>query len=227
MKHFSKLEKNLGVKFNDINLLKQALVHRSYINENPDFKLGHNERLEFLGDAVLELIVTEHLYNNYDNPEGELTNWRSSLVNSKMLSNIARNLGAEDYLYLSRGEARDMGKAREYILGNTFEAIMGAIYIDQGYNVSKKFITKNLLVKLPKILKDKLYIDPKSHFQELAQSKEGVTPEYRVLKESGPDHAKHFVVGVYLEDRLIAKGKGSSKQLAQVAAAGKALEKYE
>lgn len=226
MKNFSVLEKNLGITFKNQNLLKQALVHRSYLNENPHFSLGHNERLEFLGDAVLELVVTEHLYEHYDNPEGEMTNWRSSLVNSKMLARVAQEVGVEDFLYLSRGEARDTGKAREYILGNTFEAIVGVIYLDQGYRAARKFIKKKLLVHLPEILEKKLYIDPKSHFQELTQSREGVTPEYRVLAENGPDHAKQFVVGVYIGKKLVGKGEGSSKQLAQVAAAEKALKEY-
>lgn len=226
MKDFSRLEESLGIHFKKQHLLKQALVHRSYLNENPSFKLNHNERLEFLGDAVIELVVTEHLYNNYDNPEGEMTNWRSSLVNSKMLAQVARKLSIDDYLYLSKGEKQDLGKAREYILGNTFEAIVGAIYLDQGYPSAHSFIEKNLLVKLPRILKDKLYIDPKSHFQELAQEREGVTPEYRVLQEEGPDHAKHFVVGVYIGSKLMGKGEGSSKQSAQVAAAERALDEY-
>ncbi len=226
MKDFSKLERTLGLTFKDQKLLKQALVHRSYINENHNFELGHNERLEFLGDAVLELVVTAYLYHHYDNPEGEMTNWRSSLVNSKMLAKMAKSLEMDGFLYLSRGEKKDTGKAREYILGNAFEALIGAIYLDQGYKVAQKFIEKNILVKLPRILKEKLYIDPKSHFQELTQEREGVTPEYQVLKESGPDHNKHFIVGVYLEKKLIAKGTGSSKQTAQVAAAEAALDQY-
>lgn len=226
MKNFTKLENSLGVKFKNLNLLKQALVHRSYINENPRFNLGHNERLEFLGDAVLELIVTKHIFSNYDRSEGEMTNWRSSLVNSKMLARIAQKLGVGDFLYLSKGESRDTGKAREYILGNTFEAITGAIYLDQGYKVTQKFIEKKLLNRLPRILKEKLYIDPKSHFQELVQEKEGITPEYKVLAESGPDHVKHFIIGVYIGKKIMGKGEGSSKQAAEVAAAKKALEKY-
>ncbi|MDD5626810.1 MAG: ribonuclease III [Patescibacteria group bacterium] len=226
MKKFSALEKNLDVKFKNQDLLKQALVHRSYINENPGFRLPHNERLEFLGDAVLELIVTENLFNHYNNPEGEMTNWRSSLVNSKILAIVSRDLGVEDFLYLSKGETRDTGKAREYILGNAFEAITGAIYLDQGYAVTRRFIKNKLLTHLPKILAEKLYIDPKSHFQELTQEKEGVTPEYKVLEERGPDHAKHFEVGVYVGKMMMGKGKGTSKQLAQVEAAKDALERY-
>ncbi|MDP2918085.1 MAG: ribonuclease III [bacterium] len=226
MKDFSLLEKNLGLKFKNQDLLQQALVHRSYINENPKFHLSHNERMEFLGDAVLELVVTEHLFNNYNNPEGEMTNWRSSLVNSTMLAKIAHTLQVEDFLYLSRGEAKDKGKAREYILGNSFEAITGAIYLDQGYPAAQKFIQDKMLKHLPKILAEKLYIDPKSHFQELTQEREGVTPEYKVLGESGPDHNRNFVVGVYVEKKIMGQGEGSSKQQAQVEAAKNALEKY-
>ncbi len=226
MKNFSVLEKNLGVQFKNQDLLKQALVHRSYINENPGFHLQHNERLEFLGDAVLELIVTEDLFNHYDNPEGEMTNWRSSLVNSKMLAMVSRKLCVEDFLYLSKGETRDTGKAREYILGNAFEAITGAIYLDQGYDIAKRFIKDKLLVYLPKILAEKLYIDPKSHFQELTQEEEGITPIYKVLEEKGPDHAKHFKVGVYVGKKMMGEGEGTSKQAAQVEAAKDALERY-
>jgi len=226
MKNFSILEKNLGLKFKNQDLLQQALVHRSYINENPKFHLSHNERMEFLGDAVLELVVTEHLFNNYNNPEGEMTNWRSSLVNSTMLAKIAHALQVEDFLYLSRGETKDKGKAREYILGNSFEAITGAIYLDQGYPAAQKFIQDKMLKHLPKILAEKLYIDPKSHFQELTQEREGVTPEYKVLGESGPDHNRNFVVGVYIAKKIMGQGDGSSKQQAQVEAAKNALEKY-
>jgi ribonuclease-3 len=219
-KDFSGLEEKLGVKFKNIDLIEQALVHRSYLNEHPDFRLGHNERLEFLGDAVVELVVTEYLYANYPNPEGDLTNWRAALVNAVMLSGVCRDLGAEDYLFLSRGEAKDSGtKARQYILANAFEAIVGAIYLDQGYEVSKKFITERVLVKLPHILEHKLYLDPKSRFQEAAQDIAGVTPVYRVIEEKGPDHNKWFKVGVYINDELVAAGEGSSKQEAQVQAA--------
>jgi ribonuclease-3 len=224
-KDFSKLEKKLKVKFENIDLLKQAVVHRSYLNEHPNFKLGHNERLEFLGDAVLELVVTENLYNNYKNPEGELTNWRASLVNSKMLAKLASQTGIEDYLYLSRGESKDVGKARQYILANAFEALIGSIYLDQGWDESKKFLERELLPELPYILKHELYLDPKSKFQEASQEKVGITPTYKVLKESGPDHSKVFEVGAYLGKEMIAKGTGSSKQEAQEAAAKKASEK--
>ena len=221
------LSKKLEIKFNNPDLLQQAVTHRSYLNEHRAYKLDHNERLEFLGDAVLELIVTEYLYENYNNPEGDLTNWRAALVNGEMLSKIAKNLGIEEFLLMSRGEAKDKGKARQYLLANAFEAIIGAIYLDQekeGYEEAKKFILKNVVSELPEIIEKKLYMDPKSRFQEEAQEKEGVTPSYRVLEESGPDHDKQFVVGIYLEDELIAKGEGSSKQEAQKNAAIKALE---
>lgn len=222
-KDFSQFEKNIKVKFKNKDLLQQAFVHRSYLNEHPKFKLEHNERLEFLGDAVLELIVTEHLYQNYDNPEGELTNWRASLVNSKMLSKIARKLNMEKYLYLSKGESKDTGKARNYILANAMEAIIGAIYLDQGWEVSKTFIENNILSELSEILEKKLYIDPKSRFQEAAQEAVGITPTYKVLDETGPDHEKIFEVGLFLGKELIAKGKGSSKQEAQEKAAEQGL----
>lgn len=226
MKDFAKLESRLGLKFKNKDLLIQSLIHRSYLNENPKFRLQHNERLEFLGDAVLELIVTRYLYDNYSNPEGELTNWRASLVNAKMLSELAYELGLNDFLFLSKGEAKDVsGKARQYILANAFEALIGAIYLDQGIEKTRVFIKKYLLVKLPHILKHKLFIDPKSRFQEAAQEKVGITPSYQVLSETGPDHAKYFKVGVFLEDELIATGKGFSKQEAQVEAAEKGLKK--
>ncbi|OGY43335.1 MAG: ribonuclease III [Candidatus Buchananbacteria bacterium RIFCSPHIGHO2_02_FULL_38_8] len=226
MKDLSNLEKKFKIKFNDIDLLKQSLVHRSYINENPSFRLDHNERLEFLGDAVLELIITEHLYKNYSNPEGELTNWRASLVNSNMLAKLAKKLDLEDYLYLSKGEAKDSNsKARHYILANAFEAVIGAIYLDQGLKASKSFIKDNVIPELPHILSNQLYLDPKSKFQEIAQEKSKITPTYKVLKETGPDHNKKFQVGVYLDKELIATSTGFSKQEAQVKAAERALSK--
>jgi len=206
-------------------VLTQAFVHRSYLNEHPGFKLGHNERLEFLGDAVLELAVTEYLYEKYPNPEGELTNWRAALVNAKTLSGVAQDLGLEEYLYLSHGESKDGGsKARQYILANAMEAFIGAIYLDQGMKVTKKFVDKFVLSLLPEILERRLYIDPKSRFQESAQEKVGMTPNYRVMEEHGPDHAKEFIVGAFLGDELVATGTGTSKQEAQVAAAESALE---
>lgn len=224
-KDLNKLENNLGLKFKDKGLLQQAFVHRSYLNEHPKCGLEHNERLEFLGDAVLELAVTNHLYNNYPNPEGELTIWRAALVNSRMLSKVATNLELNNYLLLSRGEARDTGRARHFILANTFEAVMGAIYLDQGFDKVSKFIGENLIIELPEILEKKLYHDPKSRFQERAQEKMGVTPTYEVLGESGPDHSKNFTVGVFLGDKLIAKGEGPSKQIGQEKAAEVAIKK--
>lgn len=223
-KEFDKLQKKLGVKFKKIDLLVQSMVHRSYLNEHPSFSLPHNERLEFLGDAVLELVVTEYLYQNYPNPEGELTNWRASLVNAKMLSSLASDLGLEEFLHLSKGESKDVGKARQYILANAYEAVVGAIYLDRGMKVAAKFIQKNLLVKLDHILEHKLYMDPKSKFQEISQEKVGITPTYKVLDESGPDHARHFQVGVYLGQERVAEGQGASKQEAQVEAAENALK---
>lgn len=219
-----KLEKALKVKFKDRKLLQQAVVHRSYLNENPDFSLPHNERLEFLGDAVLELVTTEYLYKKYPNPEGELTNFRAALVNSDMLSKIAREFDLEKFLLMSKGEAKDTGRARQYILANAIEAVIGAIYLDRGYKVSQKFIEKNIVKELPVILEQKLYQDPKSKFQEEAQERIGVTPSYEVLKEWGPDHDKHFVVGVFLEKEMVAKGEGKSKQDAQRKAAEEGLK---
>jgi len=224
-KDFAKLEQRLGVTFSDKNLLTQSVVHRSYLNEHPDFHLGHNERLEFLGDAVLELVVTEYLYEHYPNPEGELTNWRAALVNATMLARVAEEVKLEECLYLSRGEAKDtQSKARQYILANAFEALIGALYLDRGIDVVRGFIGEQILKRLPYILEHRLYMDPKSRFQEAAQEKVGVTPNYRVLDEVGPDHARIFTIGVYLGDELVATGAGSSKQEAQVEAAARALE---
>ncbi len=220
------LEEKLGVQFANKDLLTQALVHRSFLNENREFPLGHNERLEFLGDAVLELVVTEHLYNHYDNPEGELTNWRASLVNSNMLATLTNELQIEDLLYLSRGEQKDThGKARLKIMANAFEALVGAIYLEHGYDASKKFIMARLMVKLDYILQNKLYLDPKTYFQEKAQETLGVTPTYKVLSEEGPDHNKTFTVGVYLGTEQVATGTGSSKQAGQVVAAHNGIQK--
>lgn len=226
MKDFSKFEEKIGVHFKDPDLLMQAFVHRSYLNEHPDFGIGHNERLEFLGDAVIELVVTEYLYKSFPNPEGELTNWRAALVNANTLALIAQDdLGMEEYLYLSRGEAKDAGsKARSYILANAIEALIGSIYLDQGWDVVSEFAGRFVISKLKHILEHHLYIDPKSRFQEAAQETAGVTPNYKVMSEVGPDHAKEFEVGVYLGGELVASGKGSSKQDAQIEAARKALE---
>lgn len=225
-KDLTPLEESLGVTFGRKELLTQALVHRSYLNEHQEFPLGHNERLEFLGDAVLELVVTEYLYNNYPNPEGELTNWRASLVNAKTLAEVSNELHVNDYLYLSRGESNDVNsKARQYILANAFEAIVGAIYLDGGWDAASSFIHHVLISRFPYILEHKLYLDPKSRFQEEAQERLGKTPRYEVVSETGPDHAKEFTVGVYVNGELAAEGKGSSKQEAQVDAAQNALEK--
>lgn len=225
MKNFENLEEKIKIKFKNQDLLKQALVHRSYINEHPKFELNHNERLEFLGDAVLELSVTDYLYKNYDNPEGDLTNWRASLVNARMLSGIAKDLDLDDFLFLSKGEAKDKdSKARQYILANAFEALVGAIYLDQGYPAADQFISREVLCKLKNILDNKLYLDPKSRFQESSQEKHGITPSYKVLSEAGPDHSKNFVIGVFLGPEKVAEGQGSSKQEAQMAAAEAGLK---
>jgi len=226
MSNIKNLEKNIGIIFKNKDLLQQALVHRSYINEHPDFNIGHNERLEFLGDAVLEIIVTEYLYLNFpDKPEGDLTNWRASLVNSKMLYKIADKLNFEDFLLLSKGESKDKNsKARQYILADSVEAVIGAIYLDQGFEIAKDFILKNVVVDLKDILKNKTYVDPKSRFQEMSQEIVGITPSYKVLKEEGPDHAKKFTVGLYLNDELVAVSEGSSKQEAQTRAAEEGLK---
>lgn len=223
-KDLSQLESALGITFKDKNLLRQVFVHRSYLNENVGFDLDHNERLEFLGDAVLELVVTEHLYRHYNNPEGELTNWRSALVRGVMLAEIAQNLSMGDYLYLSRGEERSGGKARQLILANTFEAFIGGLYLDQGYEAAAKFIQEQLIHRLKHIIDEKLYLDPKSRLQELCQERSGITPLYKVIAEYGPDHAKSFSVGVYLNNELVGEGSGSSKQNAEQAAAHSALQ---
>ena len=220
----SPLEEKIKTNFKDKNLLLQALTHRSYINENPKWPLDHNERLEFLGDAVLELVVTEHLYRTYPNPEGELTNWRAALVNAVMLADISKVFDLNEYMLLSRGEAKDMGRARQYILANAMEAVIGAIYLDQGYEKSAEFIHTFVLSELPRIIKDNLYRDAKSLFQEKAQEQVGVTPNYEVIQEWGPDHARQFKVGVYLGKELIAEGEGPSKQEAQQKAAESALK---
>jgi len=225
MKDFSLFEKKLGLQFNNKNLLTQAFVHRSYLNENPEFDLEQNERLEFLGDAVLELVVTEYLYKEYpQKAEGELTNWRASLVNAKMLTRVAEELGFNDFLLLSRGETKELGKARQYILANTFEAFIGALYLDLGYQVSEQFIKKYVVKNLADIIKTGSYKDAKSGFQEQAQDKYGITPVYKIIKEWGPDHKKKFTVGVFLNEQLVAEGEGYSKQEAEEEAAKKALE---
>ncbi|OGE77976.1 MAG: ribonuclease III [Candidatus Doudnabacteria bacterium RIFCSPHIGHO2_01_FULL_46_14] len=223
----STLENKINQKFNNPDLLKTALTHRSFLNENRAHRLPHNERLEFLGDAVLELVSTEYLYRNFPNPEGELTNFRSALVNYRLLSQIAKELGLEDFILLSHGEAKDTGRARQVILANALEALIGSIYLDKGWEGAKKFIEDFVLVKLPAIIHEQAYLDPKSKLQEMVQERLAVTPIYKVISESGPDHAKNFVVGVYITDRLIGEGAGPSKQDSEVEAAKNALQKQD
>jgi ribonuclease-3 len=225
MIQFSDFEKKINVNFKDKDLLKQAFIHRSYINENSGTKLSHNERLEFLGDAVLELIVTDFLYKKYPNyAEGELTALRSALVNAVIISEVASKMGMNEYLLLSKGESKDTGKARSYILANTYEALVGAIYLDQGYEVALKFIAKFLLTHTEEIVTKKLWRDAKSLVQEKSQEFVGHTPAYKVLHESGPDHDRHFTIGIYFGSDLIAEGKGKSKQEAEQSAAMAALK---
>lgn len=225
MQDFSEFEKKLNYNFKNKKLLTEAFTHRSYLNENPSWPDPHNERLEFLGDAVLELIITERIFGDFpEKPEGELTGLRSALVNASMLSRVATELEMNNFMLLSRGEAKDLGRARAYILANAVEALIGALYLDGGHKEAKKFIENNIASKIDEVLQKKLYRDSKSFFQERAQEIAGLTPNYRVLKEWGPDHDKHFVVGVYLEDELVASGEGPSKQEAEQNAAEDALE---
>ena len=224
MNNFAALEKKLVFSFQNKDLLLQALTHRSYLNENPSSRVGHNERLEFLGDAVLELAVTAALYTEFpDKPEGELTSFRAALVNAKMLSDVAVVIQINDFLLLSRGEAKDIGRARQYILANAFEALVGAMYLDQGYAPVADFIGRVVLSRMPEVLDKKLYKDPKSLFQEEAQERVCVTPTYEGRREWGPDHDRHFVIGAFLKEELIAEGEGPSKQIAQEEAARNAL----
>jgi len=216
----------LGVVFNDIDLLLTAFTHRSYVNEHRKTAKEHNERLEFLGDAVLELIVTEYLYNNFSEPEGILTNWRSALVRTESISSVAANNDFEPLLRLSRGERRGTDRARAQILANCFEAVLGALYLDQGYDAAKNFVEKSLLSTFKDILKSGSWMDPKSSLQELVQSKEGVTPVYKVIDEVGPDHDKIFTVGVFVNNELRGRGEGPSKQIGQQQAAEAALKAY-
>lgn len=223
--NFSKFEETAFVAFKDKNLLKQAFTHRSYINENKNTRMEHNERLEFLGDAVLELVVTDFLYKKYPTkPEGELTTYRSALVNAITLAEVASNLSMNDYLLLSKGEAKDTGRARQYILANTFEAVVGALYLDQGYDAAKVFIEKNIFVFADQMIARGNLVDAKSMFQEKAQEKTGITPSYKLVKELGPDHDKSFTVGVLIGKDQIAIGEGKSKQEAEQNAALRALE---
>lgn len=216
----------LGINFNDINLLVLAFTHRSYVNEHRKTAKEHNERLEFLGDAVLELVVTEFLYTNYEEPEGILTNWRSSLVRTESISAAAHKAGFEDLLRLSRGERKGTERARAQILANCYEAVVGAIYLDQGYEIAKGFIASSVLTTFDQILASGSWMDAKSRLQEVAQNKEGSTPVYKVLEEDGPDHDKLFTIGVFVGGELRGKGQGPSKQIGQQKAAEKALSKY-
>lgn len=221
----AELEQSIGYEFKDKNIARQALTHRSYLNENPEWGLDHNERLEFLGDAVLELAVTEYLYAKYPNPEGELTNWRAALVNANMLAQISGEFGLNEYMLLSRGEAKDTGRARQYILANAIEALIGAVYLDGGYNAAKSFIERFVLRHLADVLDKRLYRDAKSLLQEEAQDRLGITPTYEVLEEWGPDHARNFRIGVFLDKDMVGTGEGPSKQEAQQSAAQEGLEK--
>jgi ribonuclease III len=215
----------LNVTFENLQLLITAFTHRSYVNEHKKTVFEHNERLEFLGDAVLELVTTEYLYANFDEPEGILTNWRSSLVRTESISAAASRFNFEPLLRLSRGEKRGTDRARAQILANCYEAVIGAVYLDKGYDAAKNFIEKSVLVTFEEILKTGSWMDPKSRYQEHTQSTEGFTPSYRVLSEEGPDHEKTFTVGVYVEGELRGKGSGPSKQIAQIKAAETALAK--
>ncbi len=222
-----KLENKIGVKFTDVTLLRTAITHRSYLNENRVAGMEHNERLEFLGDAVLELVVTSYLFRKYpQKQEGDLTAFRSAIVNTMSLIKVAEALGLNEFMLLSKGEAKDTGRARSVILANAIEALIGAIYMDQGYNASANFIATRVLevIDIEEIVKKKLWIDAKSRFQEKAQEKVGTTPSYKTLKEVGPDHDKKFTLGVFLGDIQIATGTGLSKQEAEQQAAEKALE---
>lgn len=224
-KSINEFEEIIGLEFNDKNLLLQSLTHRSYINENRALKNGHNERLEFLGDAVLELVITDYLYQEYpEKNEGDLTSIRSALVNAQTCADVAKNININNYLLLSRGEAKDTGRARQYILANALEAVIGAIYLDSGYDKAKDFILKFITPMTEKIIEEELWIDAKSKFQEKAQDKVGITPSYKTLKETGPDHDKKFTVGVYIGDDKVAEGEGDSKQDAEQSAARHALK---
>lgn len=219
-------QEKLSVTFNNIDLLVTAFTHRSYLNEHRKTVREHNERLEFLGDAVLELVVTQYLYDNYSEPEGILTNWRSSLVRTESIGAAAAKYEFEPLLRLSRGERRGTERARAQILANSYEAVVGALYLDQGYEAAKKFITESILATFKEILASGSWMDPKSHLQELVQSQDGFTPEYRVLSEIGPDHDKTFTVGVFVDGKLKGQGTGPSKQSGQQKAAEAALKKY-
>jgi len=216
---------SLGLTFKNLELLEEALTHRSFLNENKSAK-SHNERLEFLGDAVLELAVTRFLFDKFPlKPEGDLTAYRAALVNTFSISEIAEKLGMNDMLMLSKGEKRDTGRARQIILADAFEALLGAVYLDQGFDAAERFVATNLYPKIDEVLANKSYQDAKSRFQEHAQDEEGVTPKYKTLSEDGPDHARTFVVGVFLNEKEIGRGEGKSKQEAEQAAAKAGLDK--
>ncbi|MFZ5392053.1 MAG: ribonuclease III [Patescibacteria group bacterium] len=221
------LQKILKIKFKNPDLLMTALTHRSYLNEHSDYRLDHNERLEFLGDAVLELIVTDYLYRNYPNPEGELTNWRAALVRGATLKEVALVLHLGQYINLSKGEILSGGRERELIMANTVEALIGAIYIDRGIKYASQFIHKYIITRLPQILAQHLYQDAKSRLQEKSQEKLNLTPTYYLISQSGPDHAKQFVMGVKIGDNEYGQGSGLSKQEAEQNAAAEALSKWE
>lgn len=223
---FAPFETQVGFTFTDKALLRRAFTHRSYLNENKHKDLEHNERLEFLGDAVLELVVTDFLFRKYpDKTEGDLTAYRAALVNTVSISDAAKKLGMNDFLLLSKGEAKDTGRAREYILANTFESFIGALYLDQGYEAARLFIADTLLGKTDDVVAKRLWQDAKSHFQELAQEHDGVTPVYKMLGESGPDHDKKFIAGLFVREKEVARGEGKSKQEAEQMAAEHGLEK--
>jgi len=219
------LQKEIGYQFNKESYLNEALTHRSYLNEHPEWKVPHNERLEFLGDAVLELVITEELFNRYpDQEEGWMTSVRAALVNYQMLADVARSLEIDGCVLLSRGEAKDTGRAREVILANALESLIGAIYQDGGYVPAKKFINNAVTRRLEDVIRNALHVDAKSQLQEKVQATLKVTPTYKVLSSEGPDHKKQFKIGVYFGDKLIAEGSGPSKQDGEVEAARKALE---
>lgn len=226
MPDFATFARTIGVSFNNLNLLIEALTHRSYLNEHREYTGGHNERLEFLGDAVLELAATNFLFKKFPaKPEGELTAYRASLVNTVSLAESAQALGINDFLLLSKGESKDTGRARDVILADAFEAIIGAVYLDQGFAAAEAFIAKNLYEKIDAVIANRSYQDAKSRFQELAQEKKGITPAYETLSEVGPDHDKRFTVGVFIGSEEIARGIGQSKQEAEQSAAQAGLDK--
>ena len=219
-------KEKLGYDFENIDLLETALTHRSYLNEHKKSASEHNERLEFLGDAVLELVTTDFLFSNYDKPEGILTAWRSALVRTESIGAAGERLGYEKLIRMSRGEKQGSARARQQILANAFEATTGAIYLDKGYEAAKKYITDNILSTLPQILEEESWRDPKSYLQEISQARDGFTPIYKVLKEDGPDHDKNFTLGVFVGDKKMGEGEGPSKQTAQQEAAREAIRKY-